>query len=124
MLSSGNYYCCISLSLKMIRRCKCRPLIEIYSMIVVHSHWPGSFLKILRFSIILNIRLLALIPYIRPVSSIFYRSAYIIFLIIGRSKNRNHIYIVSTIVLLIRTVSIQQVWRVLTYRLRCKKFSN
>ncbi len=73
MPSSVNHCCYTSLSLKMIRGCRYRPLAEIYSMIVVHSHRPGSFLKVLHFSIIPNIRPLVLILYIRPVSSIFHR---------------------------------------------------
>ncbi len=89
--SSGNHYCCTSLPLKMIKRYKCRLLIKIYSMIIVHLYRPGSFLKVLVFSTIPNIRSLALISYIKPVSSIFYRSAYITFLIAGKSKNGNYI---------------------------------
>ena len=95
--SSGNHCCCTSLPLKMIRRCKYRPLAEIYSMIIVYLRRPGSFLKILRFSAIPSIRLLAPMPYIRPVSSIFHRSAYITFLMAGRSRNGNHTWIASVV---------------------------
>src|SRR6266566_5808635 len=49
MPSSGNHCCCISLPLKMTNGCRCRPLAEIHSMIVVYSRRPGSFLKVLRF---------------------------------------------------------------------------
>src|SRR6266699_1307053 len=56
--SSGNHCYYISLPLKMTKGCKYRPLAEVYSMIVVHSHRPGFFLKVLRFSTIPNIRLL------------------------------------------------------------------
>jgi len=88
MLLSGNYYCCMSLPLKITKGYRCRPLTEIYSIIIVYSHRPGSFLKVLRFSAIPNIRPLAPISYMRLVLSIFYRSAYITFLIAGRSKKR------------------------------------
>ena len=88
--SSGNHCCCISLPLKMTNGCRYRPLAEIYSMIVVHSYRPGSFLKVFRFLTIPNIRLLALILYIKSVLSIFYRSACMTFLMAGRSKSGNH----------------------------------
>ncbi len=88
--SFKNYYCYISLPLKMIRGCKYRPLAEIYSMIIVYLHRPRFFLKVLHFLIIPNIRPLALIPYIRPVSSIFYRSVYMTYLMAGRSRNGNY----------------------------------
>src|SRR6266699_1500448 len=54
--SSGNYCCYISLPLKMTNGCRCWPLTETYSMIVVYSHRPGSFLKVLRFSTMPNTR--------------------------------------------------------------------
>ena len=100
MSSSGNYCCCTSLPLKMTNGCRCRPLAEIHSMIVVHSRRPGSFLKVLRFSAIPNIRLLAPIFCIRPISSIFYRSACMTFLIAGRSKSGNHAWITLVVALL------------------------
>ena len=90
ILSSRNHCCCTSLPLKMTRGYRCWPLAETHSMIVVHSHRPGSFLKILRFSAIPRTRPLASISCIRPVSSIFHRSACITFLIAGKSKNGNH----------------------------------
>ncbi len=88
--SSGNHYYYISLPLKMTKDYKCRLLAETYSMIVLYSHRPGSFLKVSCFSTIPSIRPLAFIPYIKSVSSIFHRSAYIIFLITGKSKSGNH----------------------------------
>ncbi len=88
---SGNHCCCISLPLKMTKEYRCRPLAETHSMIIVYSRRPGSFLKVLRFSTISNTRPLASIPYIKPVSSIFYRSAYITFLMANRSKSENHV---------------------------------
>src|SRR6266699_3190089 len=121
---SGNHCCYTSLPLKMTRGYRYRPLAETYSMIVVYSYRLGSFLKVLRFSTIPNIKPLAPIPYIKPVSFIFYRSAYIIFLISNKSKNGNHVYIISVIAPLIRTASIQRIWKVLTRGLRCKKLSN
>src|SRR6266566_4308432 len=45
--SSGNHCCCTSLPLKMTKGCRCRLLAETHSMMVVHSHRPGSFLKVL-----------------------------------------------------------------------------
>ncbi len=107
--SSGNYYCYTSLFLKMTRGYRCRPLVKTYSMIVVHLYRPGSFLKVLRFLAMPNIRPLAPIPYIRPVSSIFHRSAYITFSIAGKLKSGNQAYIASTIAPLIRTVSMRWV---------------
>jgi hypothetical protein len=124
MPSSGNHYCCTFLSLKMTRGCKCRPLVEIHSIIVVYSRRPGSFLKVLRFSAIPSIRPLAPIPCIRPVSSIFYRSADMTFLIAGRSRSGNHAWIASIVAPLIRTASIRRVWRILTHGLRRKKPSS
>ncbi len=122
--SSGNHCCCISLPLKMTNGYRCRPLAEIYSMIIVYSCRPGSFLKVLRFSAIPNTRPLAPIPCIKPVLSIFHRSAYITFLIAGKSRNGNYTYITSVIALLTRAASIRRVWRVLTRGLRRKKPSN
>ncbi len=122
--SSGNHCCCISLPLKMIRGCKYRLLAEIYSMIVVHLRRPGSFLKVLRFSAIPSIRPLAFIPCIRLILSIFHRSAYMIFLMAGRSRSGNHTWIASVVAPLIRAASIQRVWRVLTCVLRRKNPSN
>ena len=95
ILSSGNHYCCTSLPLKMIKGCRYRLLAEIYSMMVVYSRRPGSFLIVLRFSTMPSTRLLAPIFYIRPVSFIFHRSVYMTFLITGRSKNGNHAWIAS-----------------------------
>ncbi len=91
ILSSRNHCCYISLPLKIINSCKCQPSAKTYSIIIVHSRRPRSFLKVLHFSTILNIRLLAPIPYIKPVSSIFHRSVCITFLIAGRSKSGNYI---------------------------------
>ena len=108
----------------MTNNCRCRLSAETHSMIVVYLRRPGSFLKVLRFSAMPNIRSLAPIPCIRPVSSIFHRSAYMTFLIAGRSKSGNYIWITSMITLLTRTVSIQRVWKVLTYGLRRKNSSN
>ncbi len=108
----------------MIRGYKYRPLTEIYSMIIVYSYRPGSFLKVLRFSTIPNIRLLAFIPYMKPVSSIFYRSAYIIFSIAGKLKSGNQACIALTVALSIRVVSMRWVWRVLIYGLQYKKLSS
>ncbi len=88
--SSGNHYCYTSLPLKITKGYKCRPLAETYSIIVVHSHRPESFLKVLRFSAIPRTRPLVPIPYIKPILSIFHRSAYMTFLIVGRSKSGNH----------------------------------
>ncbi len=90
MSSSGNHCCYTSLPLKMTRGYRCRPLAETHSMIVVYSCRPGSFLKVLVFSTIPNTRPLAPIPYIKPVSSIFHRSACMTFLMAGRSKSGNH----------------------------------
>ena len=87
---SGNYYCYISLPLKMTNSCRYQPLAETYSMMVVHSHRPGSFLKVLHFSAIPSTRPLAPISCIKPVSSIFHRSACMTFLIAGRSRSGNH----------------------------------
>ena len=109
MSSSGNHCCCTSLPLKMTRECKCRPLAETHSMIVVHSRRPGSFLKVLRFSTIPSTRPLAPIFYIKPVSSIFYRSAYITFLITGKSKRGNHTYIALIVAPLTQAASIRRV---------------
>ena len=122
--SSGNHYYCTSLLLKMTRGYKCRLLAKIYSMIIVHLHRPGSFLKVLYFSIIPNTRSLTPILCIRSVLSIFHRSAYITFLIAGKSKSGNHTYIASIIAPLIRTASIQRVWKILTDGLRRKNPSN
>ena len=122
--SSENHYYYISLPLKMTKGYKCRPLAETHSIIIVYSHRPESFLKVLRFSAIPNTRPLASILYIKPVSSIFYRSAYITFLITGKSKNGNHAYITSMVAPLIRTASIRRVWKVLTRGLQRKKLSN
>ncbi len=124
MPSSGNHCCCTSLPLKIINGYRCRPPAEIYSMIIVYLYRPGSFLKVLRFSTMLNIRPLASISCMRPILSIFHRSACITFLMAGKSKSGNHTYIASIVTLLIRTASIQQIWRVLTNRLRCKNPSN
>ncbi len=124
MSLSRNYCCCIFLPLKMINNYRCRLPAKTYSMMVVYLRWPGFFLKILCFLTISNIIPLASISYIRPISFRFYRSAYIIFLMAGRSKSGNYVYITSVVTLLIRAVSIRRVWRVLTYRLRCKKLSN
>ncbi len=124
MPSSGNHCYCTSLPLKMTSGCKCWLPAEIYSMIVVYSRRPGSFLKILRFSTMPNIRPLAPIPYMSPVSSIFHRSACITFLIAGKSKNGNHAYIASVVAPLTRAASIRRVWRVLTDGLRRKNPSN
>ena len=107
--SSGNHCCCTSLPLKMTNGCRCRPLAETHSMIVVYSRRPGSFLKVLRFSAIPNTRPLAPIPYIKPVSSIFHRSAYITFLMAGRSKSGNYAYIALVVAPLIRVASIRRV---------------
>ncbi len=98
----------------MTNGCRYRPLVEIHSMIIVYSRRPGSFLKVLHFSTIPNIRPLAPIPCIKPVSSIFYRSACITFLIAGRSRNGNHTWITSMMAPLTQAISIQRVWRVLT----------
>ncbi len=121
---SGNHCCCISLLLKMTRGCRCQLLAEIYSMIVVHSRRLGFFLKVLHFSTIPNIRSLAPIPCIRPVSFIFHRSAYITFLMAGRSRSGNHVCIALVVALLIQAASIRRVWRVLTDGLRRKNPSN
>ncbi len=101
ILSSGNHCYCISLPLKMTNSCRCRPLTEIHSMIVVYSRRLGSFLKVLHFSAMPSIRLLTPIPCIRSVLSIFHRSAYMTFLIAGRSRNGNHVWITSVVALLI-----------------------
>ena len=93
-------------------------------MIVVHSRRPGSFLKVLRFSAMPSTRPLAPIPCIRPVSSIFYRSACMTFLIAGRSKSGNYTWIISIVASLIQTASIRRVWRVLIYGLCRKNPSN
>ncbi len=114
MFSSGNHCCYMSLPLKITSGYRCRLSAEIYSMIIVYLRQPGSFLKVLRFSTIPNTRPLAPIPCIKPVSSIFHRSAYITFLIAGRSKSGNHVYIASVVAPLIRAASIRRVWRVLT----------
>ena len=119
-----NHCCCISLSLKMTNGCRCRPSAEIYSMMIVYSYLPGFFLKVLYFSTMLNIRLLAPMLYIRPVSSIFYWSACMTFLIIDRSKNGNYAWITSVVALLIWAISIRRVWRVLTDGLYCKNLFN
>ncbi len=124
MPSSGNHCCCTSLPLKMIKGYRCRPSTEIYSMIIVYSYRPGSFLKVLYFSIISNIRPLASISYIRPVLFIFYRSVYITFLMAGRSRSGNYTCIALVIVLLIQTASIRRVWKVLTDGLYRKNPSN
>ncbi len=108
----------------MIKKYRYRPLVKTYSIIIIHLCRPGSFLKILYFSTISNIKSLAPISYIRPISSIFHRSAYITFLIAGKLRNRNYIWITSVVAPLIQTVSIWQIWRILTYRLQCKKLSN
>src|SRR6266699_3869785 len=86
MPSSGNHCCYTSLPLKMTSEYRCRLPTETHSMIIVYSYWPGSFLKVLYFSAMPNIRPLALIPYIRPVSSIFYRSGCITFLIVAGTR--------------------------------------
>ncbi len=109
MPSSGNHCCYISLSLKITNSYKYRPLAETYSMIVVFLYRLGSFLKVLRFSTISNIRPLALIPCIKPVSSIFYWSVCMTFLMTGKSKNGNHIWITSIVAPLIRTTSIRRI---------------
>ena len=88
--SSRNHCCYISLPLKMINGYRCRPPAEIHSMMVIYSHRPESFLKVLCFSTMPNTRPLAPILCIRPVLSIFHRSAYITFLITGKSKSGNH----------------------------------
>ena len=88
--SSRNHCCYTSLPLKMTNGWRCRPPAETYSMMVVHSRRLGSFLKVLHFSAIPSIRPLVSISCIRSVSSIFHRSAYIIFLITGKSKSGNH----------------------------------
>ena len=124
MSSSGNHCCCTSLPLKMTKGCKCRPLAETHSIMVVYSRRPGSFLKVLRFSAMPNTRPLAPIPCMRPVSSIFHRSACITFLIAGRSKNGNHACIALIVTPLTRAASIRRVWRVLTRGLRRKKPSS
>ena len=108
----------------MTNGCRCRPLAETHSMIVVYSRRPGSFLKVLRFSAIPNTRPLAPIPCIRPVSSIFHRSACITFLMAGKSKSGNYACIASVVAPLTRTASIRRVWKVLTYRLHRKNLSN
>src|SRR6266566_2992034 len=122
--SSRNHCYYTSLLLKMIKGYRCRPPAETYSMIVVHSRRPRSFLKVLHFSTILNIRPLAPISYMRPVSSIFHRSACITFLIAGRSRSGNHAYIASVVAPLTRAASIRRVWRVLTDGLHRKNPSN
>src|SRR6266566_4296367 len=100
--SSGNHCCCTSLPLKMTNGCRCQPLAEIHLIMVVYLRRPGSFLKVLRFSAIPNTKPLTPISYIKPVSSIFHRSAYITFLITGKSKSGNHTCIASVIALLIQ----------------------
>ncbi len=77
--SSKNHCCYISLFLKITNGYRYRLLAEIYSIIIVYLRRPRSFLKVLYFSAIPSIKPLALILYIKPVSSIFHRSAYIIF---------------------------------------------
>ena len=109
IFSSGNHCCCIFLPLKMIKGYKYQLLAEIYLMIIVYSRRPGFFLKDLRFSAIPNTRLLASIFCIRLVSSIFHRSGCIIFLIAGRSKSGNYIWIILVVVSLIRAASIRRV---------------
>src|SRR6266699_4683234 len=99
--SAGNHCFYISLPLKMINRYKCRLLAETHSMIIVYLCRPGSFLKVLRFLVMPNIRPLAPMPCIRPVSSIFHRSAYITFAIAGKLKSENQAYIVLTVAPLI-----------------------
>src|SRR6266566_2200077 len=74
--------------------------VEIYLIIIVYLYWPGSFLKVLYFSAISNIRLLAFIFCIRPVSSIFHRSVYITFIIAGKSRSGNYVCIASVVALL------------------------
>ncbi len=93
-------------------------------MMIVYSHRPESFLKVLRFSAMPSTRPLAPISCIRPVSFIFHRSAYITFLMAGKSKSGNHTWITSIVAPLTRTASIQRVWRVLTCGLRRKNPSN
>ena len=107
--SSGNHCCYTSLPLKITNGWRCRLPAETYSMMVVHSRRPGSFLKVLHFSIILNIRPLAPIPCIRPVSSIFHRSAYMTFAMADRLKSGNQACIASTVTPLTRAVSIRWV---------------
>ena len=108
----------------MINGYRYRPLAEIYSIIVVHSRWPGSFLKVFCFSIMPSIRPLVPMLCIRPVLSIFYWSVYITFLIIGRLRSGNYAWIISMVVLLIRAASIRRVWRVLMCGLRRKNSFN
>ena len=122
--SSGNHCYCTSLPLKMTKGCRCRPLVEIHSIIIVHSRWPGSFLKVLRFLTMPNTRPLAPIPCIKPVSSIFHRSAYMTFSIAGKLKSGNQACIASTIAPLTRAVSMRWIWRVLICGLRRKKPSS
>ncbi len=124
ILSSGNHCCYTSLPLKMTNSWRCRPLTEIYSMIIVHSYRPGFFLKVLHFSTMPNTRPLVPIPCIRPVSSIFHRSTYMTFLIAGRLKNGNHAYIASVVAPLTWAASIRRVWKVITRGLQRKKLSN
>ena len=109
ILLSGNYCCYTSLPLKMTSKYKCQPPAETHSMIVVHSRRLGSFLKVLRFSTIPNTRPLAPISYMRPISSIFHRSACITFLMAGRSKSGNYAYIALVLTPLTRTASIRRV---------------
>ena len=90
IFSSGNHCCCISLPLKIIKGYRYQLLAEIYSIIIDHLYRPGSFLKVLLFLTMPNIKPLIFIFCIKPVSFIFYRSACIIFLIAGRSKNGNY----------------------------------
>ncbi len=124
MSSSGNHYCYTSLPLKMINGYRYWPPAETHSIMVVYLRRPGSFLKVLRFSTMPSIRPLASIPCIKPVSSIFYRSVYMIFLITGRSKSENHTWITSVVASLIRAAFIRRVWKVLTNRFHRKNPSN
>ena len=124
ILSSRNHCCCTFLPLKITNGWRYRLPAETHSIMIVHSRRPGSFLKVLHFSTIPSTRPLTPISYIKPVSSIFYRSACMTFLIAGRSKSGNHTWITSVVTPLIQTASIQRVWRVLIDRLHRKNPSN
>jgi len=110
--------------LKITNGCRYWPPAEIYSMIVVYLRRLGSFLKVLCFSVIPSIRPLAPIPCIRPVSSIFHRSVCMTFLMAGRSRSGNYVWITLVEAPLTRAASIRRVWRILTYGLRCKNLSS
>jgi hypothetical protein len=105
--SSGNHCCYTSLPLKMTNGYRYQPPAETHSIIVVHSRRPGSFLKVLRFSAIPSTKPLTPMPCIRPVSSIFHRSAYMTFLMVGRSRSENQACITSVVALLTRAASIR-----------------